>query len=372
MVSYLLVFIGPETSIRRLGGVNRYVEELADGLNDNGMQARGIAQLVRRSEFPRAASKLFPNAHDVSKFPTIFNPVLRKINLESLGKSLSSQPPDIYHSSYFGETPKFSNHTKFVLTVHDMLHEIVPEVFSFGDQARLFKRSNLNLADGVITISNYTREKLLQHFPLNPSKVRVIHQGMTRFERAEKRPFDDEYFLFVGSRAGYKNFDQLLEAIEHLRRLGTKVPRLVAFGGGNFTSRELSMLKAKNLLDTVLQLTGSDYKLAQLLSHAEALVYPSSHEGFGLTPLEAMSVGCPVVACQSGALPEVLGDAAIFFSPGSIDELARALVEVRLQSTREQLIPKGVLRSHKFSWGRTAELTAEFYSEVVTPKGNQR
>jgi glycosyltransferase involved in cell wall biosynthesis len=140
---------------------------------------------------------------------------------------------------------------------------------------------------------------------------------------------------------------------------------LVAFGGGPFDESEKAALRERNLSGRVFQADGDDRRLAGWYRQAVALVYPSQYEGFGLPPVEAMSVGCPVIVSDRSSLPEVVGDAGLYIPPDDVGRLRAALAEVRRPDIRTGLIERGRARGRAFSWARCARETWDFDEETA-------
>lgn len=140
---------------------------------------------------------------------------------------------------------------------------------------------------------------------------------------------------------------------------------LVAFGGHPFLPGEQEEINRLGVACRVRFESGSDRKLAARYRSAAAFIYPSMYEGFGLPPLEAMNHGCPVVCSKAGPIPEVVGEAGVYFDPNSSEELRTSLE--RVVTTKElqaDLRARGYARINQFSWDRCAAQTAQIYREV--------
>ena len=284
--------------------------------------------------------------------------------------------PDIIHRTYYYPVPAAPRSARTVLTVHDMIHEKCPLDFSSRDPIAKWKAKAVAKADHIICVSNQTRQDLLSLYDIKSAKVSVTHLGFdplhsleTHRSPAEFRLHalgaDVPYLLYVGSRAGYKNFSGLLAAYASSPRLHGSF-RLLCFGGGAFSESERSMIAEHGAGGDVVQMGGSDAVLAECYRNAMLFVYPSLYEGFGIPPLEAMSLGCPVACSNASSIPEVVGDAALTFD--AADPLAiRAALEWALnsKSERDRLIEKGRQRCLQFSWRRCAEETARIYRETL-------
>jgi glycosyltransferase involved in cell wall biosynthesis len=279
--------------------------------------------------------------------------------------------PDVVHETYFSmfKAPRRSCPT--VLTVYDMVHEKFPEEFSKWGNISVRKRSAVERADHVICISESTRNDLIQAFGVDESKVSVVYLGFDTFTDVGVKTDSPEisrrpYLLFVGNRAGYKNFHGFLRAFALSPALKADYD-IACFGGGAFTVAEKELIHSVGLSeDRVRYQGGSDKVLGDLYSQAAAFVYPSMYEGFGLPPLEAMAKGCPVIVSHSSSMPEVVGDAGCYFDPHSIEEMSAAMEKVVFSSSlRQSLVSAGYNRLQKFSWASCAEKTMDVYTQVV-------
>ena len=172
--------------------------------------------------------------------------------------------------------------------------------------------------------------------------------------------------LFVGSRDTYKNFDGLLRAYARSPRLRREFA-LVAFGGGSFTTGERHLGTELGIPDAKLvQLEGDDQTLASLYRRARLCVYPSLYEGFGFIPLEAMTLGCPVVTSHRGSLKEVVADAAVIVDPDDPEAVAAGLeIAAFDEATRSRLKTAGVDRARLFTWQRCATETRAVYQRLL-------
>ncbi|MBU4328262.1 MAG: glycosyltransferase family 4 protein, partial [Proteobacteria bacterium] len=141
---------------------------------------------------------------------------------------------------------------------------------------------------------------------------------------------------------------------------------LICVGGGGFTSEELSTFDGLSMSERIKHLSADDTLLASLYSHAALFVYPSLYEGFGLPLLEAMRCGCPIACSNTSAMPEIAGEAAMFFDPSDEEEM-RVVIESTVQSkeTVTLLRTHGYEREKMFSWDNCVSQTAELYRSKV-------
>lgn len=254
-------------------------------------------------------------------------------------------PCDIFWSPHYNFPLRPIKAKKKVVTIHDVYHLVGPVGFLKRLYAKTLIKNALRAADHVITVSQFSRSEILQHFPTH--KISVIHLGVNpSLFTPSFKPSHSNYFLYVGNFLPHKNTDRLLQAWS-----------LIAKTMPNTNLTLVSQSTPKKLPPQVTCLQNTSYSdLPSIYSNALALIHPSLYEGFGLTPLEAMSCGCPVVASQAASLPEVCGDAALYINPLNPNEIAAAMEKISQNSkTRQELIKKGFDRCKAFSWDKTIE-----------------
>jgi glycosyltransferase involved in cell wall biosynthesis len=273
--------------------------------------------------------------------------------------------PDIYHPTYFYNlVPELK--AKRVVTVYDMIYELYPADYSPDDITAANKKEAVRRADKVICISESTKVDLLNVIPLAEEKVKVIHLANSLTLAVDSpRAVDSPYVLFVGKRGGYKNFARLLAAYAHSSRV-CRDYRLMCFGGGPFQPAEIDRIRDLGVDERVEAVGGSDRFLANLYTYASLLVYPSLHEGFGVPPLEAMHYGCPVVVSNTSSMPEIVGEAGMYFDPRSEEQLITAMEEVLYNTgIRDAIVKAGHEREGHYSWDRCASETCALYRNVL-------
>ena len=275
---------------------------------------------------------------------------------------------DIIHETYYSQKPFKGKSTRRVLTVYDMMHERFPDYFSDAAIVQGWKQAAINRADHIISISHHTKSDLVNLLNVDPDRVTVVHMGLpdkqtaSGVQSAPATPF----LLYVGQRKGYKNFEGFLRAYAASEKLRKNVA-LIAFGGGAFSSQEKELMRSLRLSpEMVIQKSGADRELYQLYGQALAFVCPSLYEGFGMPLLEAMAFSCPVVCSNTSSIPEVAGQAAVFFQPDDPESVKEVLELVCEDSgLRQTLISKGLERTTHFSWRKCAEETVAVYQNLL-------
>ena len=241
-------------------------------------------------------------------------------------------------------------------TLHDVLHLAAPQFLSRSERAyrRVVYGWTLSASRIVIVASEFARQMLVERTGADDARVRTIPLGV---DTETFHPDDRARQSFVFYPADFyphKNHKRLLQAFALVHR---KRPEL----GLVLTGRGLSEV---NALGVTVRERMPAPELAELYRSASALIFPSLHESFGLPPLEAMASGCPVATSGVGALGEVCGDAARYFDPESVEEIADAIVEI--VDSPGRLVDAGLQRSRHFTWERSARLHEEVYRELAT------
>jgi glycosyltransferase involved in cell wall biosynthesis len=248
-----------------------------------------------------------------------------------------------------------------VITIHDLTYKRFPELLQKETLHNLERQMarEVALADAVVCVSESTRRDLLRYYPIDPSRAFAIHSGMAAPPAAEPvAGLPPRYLLFVSTIEPRKNLGVLLDAFERLRDRGVYDGSLVVVGKIGWKSEAIARrLRGKDIVHL-------DYLRASQLTtvyrNAEVFVFPSLYEGFGFPLLEAMAHGVPTIAARSSSLPEVGGDAALYFAPSDSHELEAQLVRVLTDaSLREELVSRGKEQVAKFRWDLAAEQTLQ-------------
>jgi glycosyltransferase involved in cell wall biosynthesis len=265
-----------------------------------------------------------------------------------------------------------------VVTVYDLTPIRFPEYHipsnSF-DRATLRRR--LDRAVRIMVPSACTRDDLESLARIGRDRVRVIPLGVReKFRRTSEAPpglpvglgLRGEYILTVGSLEPRKNLDRLVRAFKLLKDRHHVPHQLVVVGPKGWLEGGLRETIQSLGLSSEVCFPGfvSDEVLNAFYCNAAVLVYPSLYEGFGLPAVEAMAAGCPVALSRAGSLPEVGGNAAVYFDPSGIEDIAQSTLKI-LESAdlRSQLVNCGLVRSRLFDWGLTARATRDVYAEAM-------
>lgn len=246
-----------------------------------------------------------------------------------------------------------------VITIHDLTFKRHPELLQQEtlDNLEHEMPRELALADAVICVSESTRNDLLRFYDLDPSRAVTVLSGLGSLPVAEPMPgLPDRFLLFVSTIEPRKGITTLLDAFDDLRARGRYDGKLVVVGKIGWKSEAVA---ARLRREGIIHL---DYvpapRLADVYRQAEIFVFPSLYEGFGFPLLEAMSHGVPSIAARSSSLPEIGGEAALYFEPGDakglLAQIERLLADPKLKA---ELVDRGRKRAAAFRWSDAAAQT---------------
>ena len=232
---------------------------------------------------------------------------------------------------------------------------------------------SLKKSKAIITITEFVKGDLEKHYPFTRGHISVTYcasEPPLDIEAIMLRGVREPFIMHAGSPFPHKNIDRLVTAFEILKQTYPKL-QLVLAGKKEYYFEQLEkQAKTSKYADDII-ITGfiSDEELKWLYLNAEAYVLPSLSEGFGLPGLEAMAHGCPLVSSNATCLPEVYGDAAHYFDPNNVEDIAAKTSEViKNRELRKELIRKGYIQLKKYSWRRMAEQTLVVYKKALNEK----
>ena len=368
-----LAFDSQAFCLQKTGGISRYYARLARELYYRKTQI-GIFAPLHRNQYLSQLNHSLVHGWGVTDYPYRCANLAVSLNAFIAEFQLKQWRPDVVHETYFSRRKSGVITCPSVLTVFDMIPElgIDSERASEAQLKQSDKYLAVARATHIVCISARTRQDLIDIYNISPEKISTIYLGcdlignVGKYDRDRLSGGERPYLLYVGVRDGYKNFELLLRAYasSHLLRRDFD---LLAFGGGAFSAKEASLIRALNLQPSQIRQTyGSDDLLAATYRGASAFVYPSLYEGFGLPPLEAMANSCPVVSSQTSAMPEVIGEAALYFDPRCLESIATAIEKlVSSADLAKKLILKGHERTKLFTWDRCASQHLNLYESLT-------
>lgn len=347
-------------------GVGRYATGLARAL-----AARGdvhVVQVVAAKDVPPVSSQLRTDVVRATAHP--FGPA----GALELGRIARDVGPDMTHCLHF-PTPFPAPHP-LVVTLHDLTPLIMPSVMPSPAKRLVYRFWNdraTRVADRILVNSSHTADDVERLYPRAMAKLVMVPHAVDDFTKGPVGAVPPEYgltdgesyLLSMGNTKPNKDLPTLLRAFAKVapERIGLKLLLV-----GREVPGYVESILGDDRSASRIHFTGrvDDATLRALYAQASAFVFPSTYEGFGLPPLEAMTFGTPVVAADSSSLPEVTGGAALLFPAGDTGALAHAIVRVLDDGVlRARLSEAGPRRAADFSWERTAELTLAVYREMA-------
>jgi glycosyltransferase involved in cell wall biosynthesis len=352
------------------GGVGTYAYHLIAGFAQygNGFTLRAIVN-------QRDAERVAPFCKSV---------VIAEASMYSLREQLeipwAARGAELLHIPHYNAP--LLHRGKLVVSILDLIH-ITDPVYRRTFNSWAYASPMLNLvarkADHVVTISEYSKTQIVDRLGVSPSKVTAIQCGVNSQFRSVQRDegtaavsealgIQEPYLLYVGNLKPHKNVSTLLRAFALLRKRHDIPQRLLIIGDdtrwGCTRREECSQLGISDTTHFVPHV--AQELLPKLYAAADLLVMPSTIEGFGLPVLEAMACGTPVVCSRAASLPEVGGDAVLYFDPASFEELA-SLIEQVLSSPELQktLRAKGLERAKQFTWEESTRKHIELYRRLL-------
>jgi glycosyltransferase involved in cell wall biosynthesis len=343
------------------GGVRRYARELLQALarinpHDTIVVFAPPAGATLPDEVQRRAVRRF-------------SPTNLGWSLVDLPLSAAREQLDVFHAPAY-TAPLHAVHP-LVLTIHDVSYERHPEWYPYRRDfaRRWFYRRSAMTADVVITDSKFSRQEIVDAYVIDPNRITVVPLGVgAPFISAvdEKGPSDISrpYVLHVGDLHPRRNLPVLIRALARIPSLvaNCAVPLVVLVGIDRGDRSKIDEEARRCGVRIHFVGAASDHALASLYAGAAAFAYPSRYEGFGLPLLEAMACGAPVLAARTGAIPEVVGHAAILVDPDDEDGIASGIGRLIIDSDlADGLREAGRQRAKTYTWDRTAALTSEAY-----------
>jgi glycosyltransferase involved in cell wall biosynthesis len=349
-------------------GIGSYVRGLITGLREEGFDRCTALLFDTGSPLPPLPAGDFV-AHTIRRrYGGRFGRIEDAIAMEA---DLRRFRPAVYHATTLalpGRSP-----VPLVATVHDLIPWALGGPRLLGERSRWWLgRRLLSRADLVVAVSQATARDATRLARVPEARIQVVPEGLApgfapadgaARRVAEVYGIARPYLLFVGALDVRKDPRALLRAWEVAKAAGADVDLVVAGGGSRQAPASMGGARMLGYLDMA--------GLVDLYTAAACLVFPSRYEGFGLTLLEAMGCGCPVVTYRNSSLPEVAGDAVVLVDDGDADALGRAAADVVMrEEVAARLRKAGLARARRFTWRKTASATIAAYERAVgAPRG---
>jgi glycosyltransferase involved in cell wall biosynthesis len=360
------------------GGIGRYVKNLLKNLDQKELE---ITFLVRE----KALAEIKNDFKDKFEYQIIN---ARHYSLKEqlvLPFFFLKHDYDLVHFPHFNVPLLFFG--KFVVTIHDLIKHQSRGVKTTTRSRflywlkylfyRVVFSATVKKAKQIITPTEWVKQELADFYPsLDLKKITVVSEGVEavfkekispekRKQIVEKHHLTKPFLLYVGSVYPHKNVIQLVKAVRQLNQEGVEIMLAVVCSRNIFLNRLQKQLKKLDC-EQFVKLLGfaRDKELAGLYQAAAAFVTPSLMEGFGLPGIEAMQVGCPVIAADSSCFPEVYQEAAVYFDPHNLMQLKKRITTVlEDKKLKNELINKGRNQAEEYDWKKTAAKTKQIYLE---------
>jgi len=374
----LIAVDGNEANVKKRVGVSVYAYEMIKYFKSQANQSLAFVIFLRHQPLKNMPKPTSHFQYQVVKgrffWSQLFLPFHLFINL------FQGKKYDVFFSPAH-YIPRFCP-APTVVTIHDLAYLYYPNDFLKKDLYKLtfWTKFALEKSTKIIAVSKTTKKDILVSYPIKSSKIKVIYNGYekkitsnNRSSLLTKWPLSPKnYFLYVGTIQPRKNINILIKAFAKLKDQ-KKSFRLVIVGKKGWLYKKLFILLKKLNLNKEIVFTGyiNDQELINLYKNALALILPSFYEGFGIPLLEAFNYRCPVISSFSSSLPEIGGNACLYFNPKKVGDLLDKINEIASnEKLRKELIKKGERRLKNFSWQKSAQETLAYLEEVADNKKN--
>lgn len=349
------------------GGISRFISILSKGLGVSKKYVVFNPIFYSNNEYVLKDRRILKITNKILFFffkkPYLFNRLIINFYLKYLNI-------DIFITSYY-DTYFLNNlkNVKLIVPVYDMIYEKFPSQILFSEKVINNKKNLLIRADFIIAISENTKKDILECYPfIQADKIKVIHLGNSYIDFISKK-FDNNlilpqnYFLFVGVRGGYKNFNWLIQKLSGI--LKKYKLNIICVGGGMFSNDEIQLFHNNLIYNHIFHIEANDIQLNELYRRAIAFFLPSLYEGFGFPIIEAMSNNCLVVLNRSSCLPEIAGDAGCYYDIDNDFQFNEVVLKIlNDENYRHNQIIKGNENVKKFTWQKCISETTKLISEV--------
>lgn len=288
---------------------------------------------------------------------------------------------DLFHIPYFNIPILYPG--KMIVTIHDLtiLHFDTGKASTLPLPLYTLRRLGyyialavgLRRAVKVIAVSNATKQEIINHFQIRSDKIVVTYEGVDeevsgiKYQvSSKKKLINDPYFLYVGNAYPHKNLELLIKAFQLTTDNSPLTTKLVLVGKDDFFYQRIKTFVHSLNLDERIIFFGeaNDEQLANLYTHATALVFPSLMEGFGLPAIEALALGCPVICSDIPSLHEILGSSATYVDPRNPEAFATCLRDATRNYFNREVHKKVTSLPPRYSWRRMAMQTLEEYNKA--------
>ncbi len=365
-------------------GIGRYVEQLVLGLakKQDGNRYTLFATTESKALLPKLPGKFRVMITDVPWYS-----ISEQIHMP---RFIKESGVDMVHWPHLN-VPFFCP-VPFMVTIHDLIVYHFPDSRATTRTGLLYAlklkayhkvlKHAITKAQRIISVSEFTKQDILDHFQVDPEKIKVTHLGVDQFvlgtgvlanskklstKIQEQFHITQPYIMYVGAAYPHKNVETLLRAFTQVRKTYKDEYQLVLVGRHDFFYKNIkrAIKKLPISVQKSIILTGevSEKELDELYRNASLFVFPSLYEGFGLPPLEAMARGVPVLSSNAASMPEVLGKAAVYINPHSEKDIAESVHELLHDAEAQTwLRTKGLEQVKQYTWKKMVDQITEIYA----------
>lgn len=354
----------------QFGGLGRYNQKLLEQLCILDNQNHYIVLL--KENLPELK---LPKNFEIKIVPYHWYSLQEQLYLPGILRKLK---PDLVHFPHFNVPIFYTG--KFIVTIHDLIMTKFPssKTSTLNRFLFIFKRLAYHLtiylsikrAVKIIAVSKFTAEDIKKYFHLNnqaAAKIEVIYEGLSLTDKyiADKIVLPKNFLLYVGNAYPHKNLEFLIKAFATWQKEHQDF-YLILVGNKNYFYQRLEQYVTDNFFDLKEKIifTGfvPDEQLSTYYQQAQAYVFPSLYEGFGLPPLEAQVYNLPVLSSSSSCLPEILEDSVLYFDPNDVLDFQNKLNQILLdQNLRQKLQHNGQEQVHKYTWEKMVKAIIKLY-----------
>lgn len=347
-------------------GISRYVQTLVSYFSkniENQEQSPPLEFIILTATNSAFQTDLFPKSFQFFAMRTGWISLWGQIELLWM---IFKHKPTLFHAPSF-VVPLLS-FVPLIATIHDANHIALSENYSFKQKLYYFLLGKrLSRAKAIITVSEFSKSEIVKFMHVSKEKVHVIYNGIdstfqekssyseSQIKSVQKKyNLPDHYIFSAGNPKPHKNLNRLIEA----------------YKSGHFSLPLIILSKGIDQDSVTFLSSVLDEELPIIYALSDVFVFPSLYEGFGFPPLEALACGIPVASSNASCLPEVLGDAVLYFDPTSTEDIQKSLASILSLDTKERQMKRqqGFIMVKKFTLGKMAKETLKLYLETLLSK----
>ncbi len=351
--------------LQKYGGISRYFCSIINEFIKDKKNIKVYSPIFKNNyllDLPQDIRKGFY----LSRYPVhdLFKNLVDNISYFQI----SNSNYDIVHDTYYSKNILEYKNKKKIITVYDLIHEKFSQLYN--NKNLELKKKIIQGSDAIISISESTKKDLIEFYKVDEKKIFVTHLGYNHIIKnysslkTDQLNIPKNFILFVGSRYKYKNFKLLLKAYCLNQNIKNDY-NIVCFGGEKFSKKEVKNFNDLNIKNRICYFSGDDTLLSYLYKNAKLFVFPSQYEGFGIPLLEAMAMGCPVLASDISIFQEICKNGVNYFKNNDPDDLSDKLKYLLYSDTNLKLkIDLALSISKEYSWKKCSQKTYDIYRNL--------